>query len=144
MATKKSEEGKIKVSFYKKAVCWYAEVPEHTEAQNLMVSGADELCDVMACGKKRVSVELVGSDKPKKLKDSIIDLKKVEQGRWGAWYDITGASGTAKTVRSLPDKIWLCNVTKTVCGGVHPDYIYITGIEPNDGKPYDGNPPKKA
>ena len=129
---------KIKISFYKKVTCWYAEVREHTESQNLMVRGADELCEAMAKGKKRVTIEMVISDEPCPVSGKIVALEKMKQGPYGADYRVCKDGFSIDGAEAFPETIWLCNVTKTVCGGSHPKYIYITEIEPNDGKPYDG------
>ena len=129
MKTKNEKGERIAISFYKKITRWYAEVKEHTEAQNLMVAGADELCEVMSAGHKRVSIEMVISEKPLKLKGALVACEKTRQSNYGAYYDVKGK-------KDLPKEIWLCNVTKTVCGGSHPKYIYITKIEPNDLLPW--------
>ena len=124
---------KTEISFYKKRKCWYAEVPEHTEAQNLMVSGADVLCETMAVGKKRVTVSFLSGDGDHKpTKGAIVSLQKVSQTAYGATYSLQSADNNIR----IPDKCWLCNVTKTVCNGSHPDWIDIMEITPNDGIPY--------
>ena len=121
------------LSFYKKRTCWYAEVPEHTEAQNQMVSGADMMCETMACGHKRVTIDfLYGEEyKPSSVK-CLACLDKIGQTAYGATYRLSSESGGVP----LPDTAWLCNVTKTVCGGNHPTHIYITDVRPNDEPPY--------
>ena len=131
----KKMKNEIELSFYKKRTCWYAEVPEHTEAQNQMVSGADVMCEIMAAGHRRVTVNAVAhlGDGQK----TIVSLHKVEQSQYGATYEISGADGLG-----LPDRCWLCNVTRTVFGGTHPDEIHVISIVPNDDAPYGGNPPK--
>lgn len=123
----KQRRNKMKISFYKKRKCWYAEVKEHSEAQNQMVAGADTLCENAACGKKRVTLE-VSSDE-KNADKAIAVLRKVEQSPYGATYDVDSSE------ESMRGKCWLCNVTRTVFG-THPDVICIMGIEPNDNTPY--------
>ena len=128
----------ISLSFYKKVKCWYAEVPEHTEAQNLMVAGADQMCEAMASGKKRVSVDFV-ADAATTPKGTIVHLQKISQTAYGATYSI---STKVRLGVAIPNQCWLCNVTKTVCGGYHPDSIDVVAIRPNDALPYEGKPPK--
>ena len=137
--SKTSKPKKTTVSFYKKRKCWYAEVPEYTEAQNLMVSGADDMCEALAQGHKRVTVEFAygETDPLASGKKPLASLDKIGQSPYGATYAIYGVSDALQGC-SMPREIWLCNVTKTVCGGRHPNYIDITRIEPNDGKPYGG------
>lgn len=130
------------LSFYKKRKCWYAEVPEHTEGQNLMVSGADDMCEMLAQGHKRVTIEFVYGDEaiaPTTINPHpIVCLEKVAQSNYGATYDLyTLGDGKGD---GLPETCWLCNVAKTVCGGSHPKYIDVVKVMPNDGKPYDGKP----
>lgn len=138
--SKQQKSGKaISLSFYKKVKCWYAEVPEHTEAQNLMVAGADKLCEAMAAGKKRVSVDFV-ADAATSPKGTIVRLMKSSQTAYGATYTIVPKATLGV---AIPDTCWLCNVTKTVCGGYHPDSIDVVAIRPNDALPYEGKMPKK-
>ena len=126
------------LSFYKKRTCWYAEVPQHTEDQNLMVSGADVMCELMADGHKRVTIKFMyGNTHSLEIgKKSIIHLSKIQQSNYGATYTLESQS-----VEKLPETAWLCNVTRTVCGGSHPDHIYVQEITPNDEKPYLGKLP---
>ncbi len=133
--TENIPQKEVVISFYKKRTCWYAEVPEHTETQNLMVSGADELCEMMSAGHKRVTVKCIALTTPAHSLRSIIHLDKTEQSAYGATYKITADPSVPIL---LPETCWLCNVTKTVFKGNHPQCIDILEILPNDGKPYNG------
>lgn len=137
----KNRMKRISISFYKKRTCWYAEVPEHTESQNLMVSGADTMCEVLAQGHKRVTVEAVGHEGGINIDGSLLTLEKLEQSVYGATYAMYAPDAEGKRLpKGMPRECWLCNVTKTVFGGNHPRYIEVLSVEPNDEKPYIGNP----
>lgn len=114
----------MKLKFYKKENKWYADVPEHTEAQNLMVAGADTLIEHMSNGQNSIEVELVNAD----LLDAteyprswLVKMTRFEHDPFGATYlcKIRG--------KVIPWPAWLCNVTHTVFGE-HPKKIFITGI----------------
>lgn len=129
------------LSFYKKRTCWYAEVPEHTEPQNQMVSGADDMCELLSDGHKRVTIDFVygnvpASELPSECK---VVLSKVEQSNYGATYALVTKGAVADA--AFPTEVWLCNVTKTVCGGSHPTSMGILTIRPNDEQPYEGHLP---
>ena len=128
----------ITISFYKKRTCWYAEVPQHTEGQNLMVDGADDLCERMSQGHKRVTIKAVGYEAGENTPNAILSLEKIAQSPYGATYRIDGDAP------GIPEECWLCNVTKTVFGGNHPRYIDILTITPNDDLPYNGHLPWAA
>ena len=134
---KKTEEksigSKLVISFYKKRKCWYAEVPQHTEAQNMMVAGADEMCEVLANGHKRVTVTVIGNNDVATSNESLISLEKVSQTKYGATYRMDAKVDLGG---KLPAECWLCNVTKTVFGSNHPRYIEIVDAVPNDEEPY--------
>lgn len=105
--------------FYKDGKCWYADVEGHTQAQNLMVAGADKLIEGFSCGKPGVVVR-VSSDceRPKPYK---VRMRRIEHDPFGATY-LAFIKG-----KTLPRPAWICNVTHTVFGE-HPKRIYIHEI----------------
>ena len=106
--------------FYKSGNAWFADVPEHTQAQNRMVAGADTLIESFAQGGNEVNVVLSADiDDPDAYQ---IKMIRIEHDPWGATY-LANIKGCA-----LPRPAWLCNVTHTVFGGEHPRTIYIHSI----------------
>ena len=106
--------------FYKSGNAWFADVPEHTQAQNRMVAGADTLIESFAQGGNEVNVVLSADiDDPDAYQ---IKMIRIEHDPWGATY-LANIKGHA-----LPRPAWLCNVTHTVFGGEHPRTIYIHSI----------------
>lgn len=109
--------------FYKDGRCWYADVEGHTQAQNLMVAGADKIIEGFSGGKPGVMVKVSADcDKPKPYK---VRLRRIEHDPFGAAY-LAFIKG-----KTLPRPAWLCNVTHTVFGE-HPKRIYIHEIAPVD------------
>lgn len=108
------------LSFVKLANRWYADIPTwEGSADNLeMVARADDLLEFLSKGKKIVSLQI--SYEPI---DKAIELTKIK----------TDVAGATYRVENLPDfrckTIWLCNVTKFVCGGIHPDKFYFKQID---------------
>ena len=114
----------MKLKFYKKANRWYADVPEHSESQNLMVAGADTLIEHMSNGKSSIEVDLVNADlldTSEYPKSWLVKMTRFEHDPFGATYlcKIRG--------KVIPWPAWLCNVTHTVFGE-HPKRIFVTGI----------------
>ena len=106
--------------FYKSGNAWFADVPEHTQAQNRMVAGADTLIESFAQGGNEVNVVLSADiNDPDAYQ---IKMIRIEHDPWGATY-LANIKGCA-----LPRPAWLCNVTHTVFGGEHPRTIYIHSI----------------
>lgn len=106
--------------FYKEGAEWFADVPEHTQAENRMVAGADVLIESFANGGNEVRIVLSADiDDPDPYQ---IRLKRIEHDCWGATY-LAHIKGCL-----LPRAAWLCNVTHTVFGGEHPKTIYIHSI----------------
>ncbi len=132
---------KREVRFYKDGGNWYADVPQHTQAQNQMVAGADLLLDYVACGGNGVSVVL-SADIPSPG-EWLMHLHIVEHDRFGATYSVRDAGQEPTRL------IWLCNVMHTVFGGEHPEDIYIhsisrvsgTGDTPQNQAPKPGTVP---
>ena len=108
-----------KLRFYKSGDGWFADVPQHTQAQNRMVAGADTLLESMAQGTSEVNVVLSADiDDPDAYQ---IKMSRIEHDPWGATY-LAKIKGCA-----LPRPAWLCNVTHTVFGE-HPKTIYIHSV----------------
>ncbi|MDY3228546.1 MAG: DUF6717 family protein [Kiritimatiellia bacterium] len=106
--------------FYKEDGEWYADVAEHTQAENRMVAGADALIESFARGGNEVRIVLSADvDDPNPYQ---IKLKRIEHDAWGATY-LAHIKGFL-----LPRPAWLCNVTHTVFGGEHPRTIYIHSV----------------
>ena len=109
------------VRFYKELDSWYADVPQHTQAENRTVAGADALLDDVAGGRSKVSV-VVSPD----VEDPgawNMHLHLVEHDRIGATYKVTTAGDSSTRMA------WLCNVMHTVFGGEHPTDIYGHSIK---------------
>lgn len=108
--------------FYKeKSEKWYADIPEWTGRKSAlqMVSGADDLLDLIANG--RNDVHIYFTEKEIKGADVLIFKRKT----WfnGATYKIKSFEG-----QEINLKVWLCNVTKFVLGGF-PKKIYISKVD---------------
>ena len=115
--------------FFKQGTEWYADVPNHTLAQNRMVAGADTLLESMAHGGREVCVCMSADvEDPDAYR---IKMKRIEHDPWGATYRVTdGNVGAAPSFRGplgLP-VAWLCNQTHRFIGGEHPSDIYVHSI----------------
>ena len=106
--------------FYRSGSEWFADVPQHTKAENQMVAGADTLLDEVSGGADQVKVVL-SSDvaTPDEWK---LHLHLVEHDVYGATYKVKAAGQDGSQLA------WLCNVMHTVFGGEHPTDIYIHTI----------------
>ena len=106
--------------FYRSGTEWFADVPQHTKAENQMVAGADTLLDEVSGGADEVKVVLSSDvENPGEWK---LHLHLVEHDRYGATYKVTAAGQSGSQLS------WLCNVMHTVFGGEHPTDIYIHTI----------------
>lgn len=108
------------IRFFKLDMGWYADVPNHTLAENRMVAGADTLIEGMSNGKEEVKV-LVSAD-VETPEEYIVKMKRIEHDPWGATY-LTKIKG-----KRMPQLAWLCNVTHDVFNGEHPKEIFIHRI----------------
>ena len=106
--------------FYRSGAEWFADVPQHTQAENQMVAGADTLLDEVSGGSDEVKV-VISSDivNPAEWK---LHLHLVEHDKYGATYKVVAAGREGFRLA------WLCNVAHTVFGGEHPKDIYIHSI----------------
>ena len=103
--------------FYRSGAKWFADVPQHTKAENQMVAGADTLLEEVSGGAGEVFVVL-SSDIPNPGEWKL-HLHIVEHDKYGATYRVKAAG------RDGTQLAWLCNVMHTVFGGEHPTDIYI-------------------
>jgi hypothetical protein len=102
--------------FYKKNDNWYADVPSHEEADNIMVEGSDILLDKVSRGKSEV--KLCFTDNPQ-MTDFV--LIQTHHDEFGADYVVFGSNHGDNLSKM---KCWICNVTHTVLGE-HPEIIMI-------------------
>lgn len=122
-ATANTTVVKKELRFYKDAGNWYADVPQHTKAQNQMVAGADALLESVADGGSEVKTVL--SSDVKNPDKWLLKLHIVEHDKYGATYSVK-ANG-----RSGFRLAWICNVAHTVFGGEHPTEIFVHSITNN-------------
>ena len=75
--------------FYRSGAEWFADVPQHTQAENQMVAGADTLLDEVSGGSDEVKV-VISSDiaNPSEWK---LHLHLVEHDKYGATYKVVAA-----------------------------------------------------
>ena len=106
--------------FYRSGTEWFADVPQHTKAENQMVAGADTLLDRVSNGADEVFVVL-SSDIPNPGEWKL-HLHIVEHDKYGATYRVKAAGQEGFHLA------WLCNVAHTVFGGEHPTDIYVHSI----------------
>ena len=106
--------------FYRDGTEWFADVPQHGQAENRMVAGADKLLEDISGGKDEVfAVFSADVENPDEWK---LHLHLIEHDKFGATYSVKVAG------QSILRAAWLCNVTHTVCGGEHPTDIYVHSI----------------
>lgn len=101
------------LSFTKDLTGWYIDLPEWEGSKEdlAMVSGADTLLDDLSNGNDIVIVEAYLEEQD----DSFLHLRKLYDCEYnGADYEVV----------STGDKLWLCDVTKFVFGGL-PNDIFI-------------------
>lgn len=102
------------LDFYKKGFNWYADVPNHTEAENIMVDGSDILLDRIANGRSRITIEFVTD--PRLARTVLIQSNHTSEG---ATYEVFSHDRDLSRM-----KCWICNVTHDVLGE-HPALIMI-------------------
>lgn len=97
---------------------WYVDLPEFIEggygskADLQMVAGADDLLEFLGNGNPRVTMSV--SEQP--FDSGNVSLLKYKGDEAGANYKTN--------IKAVPD-VWLCNVTKYVFGGYHPQNIFV-------------------
>lgn len=96
---------------------WYIDFPEYIEQgigtkENLeMVAGADQMLEYFA---PNGAITITFSNAP--LPNCNLSLKRLVTDLWGATY----------IMRSTPFKVlWLCNVSKYIFNGKHPNSLYL-------------------
>ena len=113
------------IRFYKDDTGWYADIAEHTKAENRMVFGADTFLDMVDRSTNNDNEVIIECD-DKKFDGYAAWLKRVGHYPWGAFYKVAGGSMCQRYgLDGL--RLYLCNVTHTVLGS-HPKNIYIKEI----------------
>ena len=119
-----------KVNFYNDDCHWYAEVPEHIKAENIMVGGADAFLEQAFnhfgntnSWQKILSIVITDYQE----RNSLFRLAMTSHNQHGAYYRVDTLSTKVYGVITV-DTVWLCNVVHTVCGE-HPKEIYIRQID---------------
>lgn len=106
----------IHLRFYKKNGRWYADVPNHTEAENEMISGSDVLLDRLARNKSEVHLCITNNPR---MADFV--LIRDYHNECGADYVVFGSNRCDDLSKM---KCWIGNVTHTVFGE-HPEVIMV-------------------
>lgn len=109
------------LSFYKLDGRWYVDLPDWKgDFDDLeMVNGADTLLEILSARINRRSINFeIWTSNPG---IPCAKLTKTEQTLEGATYQV-------ENCLYYNDTVWLCNVTKSVFGGSHPNDIYFRVI----------------
>ena len=105
---------------------WYADVPNHTLAENEMVAGSDTfLEEVDKMTDKDGEVHITCSDN-NEAGSFMAKLLMKNHNQFGATYILTGP--LAEKHDAVGYELWICNVTHDVLGE-HPRSIYIHEIK---------------
>lgn len=105
---------------------WYADVPNHTLAENEMVAGSDTfLEEVDQMTDKDGEVHITCSDN-NEAGCFMAKLLMKNHNQFGATYILTGP--IAEKHGAVGYELWICNVTHDVLGE-HPRSIYIHEIK---------------
>jgi hypothetical protein len=113
-------------SFLKQNGRWYIDLPEYleqggSEADLEMVAGADEMLEVMARGKKKVSLEM---DREAFEDADLLELVNLcDAPMGGGHYVLHTFKG-----REINKEMWLCDVLLFVFGDM-PERIFIKKLE---------------
>ena len=105
---------------------WYADVPNHTLAENEMVAGSDiflEEVDKMTDNDGEVHITCSDNNEAGNF---MAKLLMKNHNQFGATYILTGP--LAEKHHAVGFKLWICNVTHDVFGE-HPKSIYISSIQ---------------
>ena len=108
-------------TFLKENGRWFIDLPEYlqqggSKADLEMVSGADEMLDAMARGRKKLTIEL---DREPFDGADLLELEELCEAPMGGGYYVMHTY----TGRPLGKKMWLCDVTLFVFGDM-PQRIY--------------------
>ena len=104
---------------------WYADVPNHTLAENEMVAGSDtflEEVDQMTDNDGEVHITCSDNNETGSF---LAKLLMKNHYQFGATYILTGPM--AEKHDAVGYELWICNVTHDVLGE-HPKSIYIHRI----------------
>ncbi len=114
----------MELRFFKQNNCWYADVPNHTLAENEMVCGSDTLLETISQlllqGRLEVNIEFA-----QECENPLIQLDRCAHDDAGAHYTLSGELPMRHN--ACGEKIWICNVTHDVFGE-HPQQIFIKSI----------------
>lgn len=104
-----------KIKFYKENNRWYADVPNHTQADNEMVAGSDDFLEYISKGNSEICVNITDNAHD----DHYATLYLLEHNEVGGTYII-------RSNDSQIDKqqVWICNVTHDVLGE-HLPYFFV-------------------
>ena len=103
------------IRFYKENNRWYADVPNHTPAENEMVAGADDFLEYISKGKSEVSVSVTDD----LTENHFASFYLEEHDEIGGTYLIKSNDDNIDKQRA-----WICNVTHDVLGE-HPEYFCV-------------------
>lgn len=108
--------GDMEFTFEKKVGKWFIVLPDWKgNLEDLqMVNGADTMLDILSRQQNDVTLK-VWLSKPA---TPCIGISKIAQDGQGATYQVSGCADYDGT-------IWLCNVTKFIFLGLHPQHIYF-------------------
>lgn len=112
-------------TFLKENGRWYIDLPEYlkqggSKGDLEMVAGADEMLDIMARGKKHVTLEM---DREPFEGADLLELTELCSAPMGGGYYIMHTYRG----RTLQKRMWLCDVTLFVFGDM-PEKIYVKKI----------------
>lgn len=122
-----------KVKFFKQDGNWYADIPNHTLAENEMVMGADVALDFISKGGDVVYLTLSDDDNSHPLLILHLTLHDDEGATYvpyGPLYNefVNQIFNGNSVSEEFPLTVWICNVTHDVFGE-HPEYIYVTKVD---------------
>jgi len=108
--------------FAREGTQWFIDLPEYlaqggSKADLQMVEGADELLDLIANGKRRVTIQL--DREPFEGADVLELVELCDAPKGGGYYKLE-----RYRQQKLNKRIWLCDVTLFVFGDM-PERIYI-------------------
>ena len=104
---------------------WFADVPNHTLAENEMVAGSDvflEAVDYLTGGDGEVQITVSDDNAPGEF---LAKLTRKQHDDAGATYKLGGPHPKRYGVTGV--ELWICNVTHDVLGE-HPETIYLHQI----------------
>lgn len=111
-----------KYKFYKNEIEWFVDLPEYLESGGSigdlqMVEGADTILDLMAEGKKNISLNI--STQQFEGADELILIEKCDEFTGGGYYLMKTYDG-----KEIDLKMWLCGVVEFVFNEI-PEHLFI-------------------